>query len=131
MSHTTYSTNGEDFRYSELEEAIEMVIDNETKDGDAIVVYSGTAETHMASDFMRHVYDDLAARAYDECGEWADGWPNATPEQEAELTHVLAGAVDSWANRHHLHPNFSQVHSVKEINMIVIDPERLLCRIVE
>ena len=134
MSHTVYSINEEEFRYDDLEEAIEMLLDNESESGDTIILYSGTAEPYKFSDFMRRdVLDDISEHAYEEAGEWAgvDLWPDVSVDQEAELMTALASVANQWADKHQLQPTFYKVTDIKEIKMIVIDPARLLCRIVE
>ncbi len=123
VTNITYSTNGEEFIHSDLEGAVEMVFDDgEHNVGDTITVYSGTAVLHNASDFMhRHLVDDLADAAYDEAGEWADGWPYATPKQADELNEAVKVVVDAWAIKLNQIPTFSKVTDVKEVKVIITD----------
>lgn len=47
-------------------------------------------------------------------GDWADGWPEATKEQEAELTGMLRAAFNLWMEKHGLGPKFWNVENVQE-----------------
>lgn len=65
------------------------------------VIYRGTAKKDLPSSFLPDVDDvinHMANRASDE-SEFADGFPDLTKEQEAELESVMA-PMRAWVDRH-------------------------------
>lgn len=111
-----YSTNNEDFNYSEMDDAISDAIDDPTINvGDIVTVYEGDAVMWKAGEFTGFMLDAISNCAADEAGEYSDDWPNCTKEQEADLDKRIADVVNQWANDHGLQPNFYRVQNVKEI----------------
>jgi len=47
-------------------------------------------------------------------GDWAEGWPMTTKEQDEELTEMLRAAFKAWMDKHGLHPTFWNVENVQE-----------------
>lgn len=56
-------------------------------------------------DFAVHgdyVVEQLGLDAYDRAGEWAEGWPDVTEAEEAELGEALTKVMREWLQRHSL-----------------------------
>lgn len=114
-----YSTNGEDFNYTEIEDAIESAFDDpDLPIGTVVTIDEGDAIPWKAGDFADGFpVETLANSAYDEAGEYADGWPNCTKEQESDLAQRIKSAVNQWADDHGLQPRFYRVANIKEIKV--------------
>ena len=93
MSETKecWSINNEDFNCDTLAELLE---DNQGDVRPGQTVYFGTAKAPAISSFISvdSVIDDIRVSAYDFGGEWADDYPEVSPEHEAKLQALL----ESW-----------------------------------
>lgn len=61
--------------------------------------FINTGMPHSATEFMpsaRDILEQAANSAADECGEAAEDWPDASPEEESELNALLS----EWAEKH-------------------------------
>lgn len=118
-----YSTNNEDFSHDCIEEAInDRLSDEFLASGTVITIYEGDAVKQKAGNFAKwDVIDELSCSAGDECGEYADDWPNCTKEQSDDLDERIAAVVNQWADDHGLQPNFYTVENVKEIQVELLD----------
>lgn len=112
-----YSTNNEDFNCTDLHDAIVSALECPlAKVGDIVTVYEGDAVPWKAGDFTGFTLDHISNAAYDEGGEYADGYlEGVTKEQESDLDKRIADVVNQWADDHGLQPNFYRVANVKEI----------------
>lgn len=120
-----YSTNGEDFNYTELDDAVYDAFDDSTIEVGAIAVIDvGYSVELKAGDFVDfYPLDILANAAYDKYDEYVGDWPNCTKEQEAELLACLKDAVNAWADKHSMHPKFYGVSNVHEITVKLLSEE--------
>ncbi|MDN7441162.1 hypothetical protein QZM64_18555 [Burkholderia cepacia] len=102
-----WSRNNEDFTCDELAELLDMNDDLAVGD----VVFIGEAAPinpkHLCD--ADDVIDMIGERAYDEVGEYADCYPDVTPEARAELDALLAGWIEK-----HAKPTFYSVINVRE-----------------
>lgn len=64
------------------------------------------------------VIDLMGERAYDEVGEYADGYPDVPSEAKAELDALLAGWIEK-----HAKPTFYSVINVREHVITAADME--------
>ena len=119
MSEKCYSTNGEDFNYTEIEDAIRDAFDDpDIAVGSFVVISEGDAIKWKASELTGFTLDSIVNSAYDEGGEYADGYlEDVTKEQEADLDKRIAETVNKWADDYGLQPNFYRVANVKEIRV--------------
>ena len=101
-----WSNNGEEFSFDSLPELIE---DSEAALGET--VYVGTKRPFTASCFIRadEVIEMMGERAFDEAGEFSDGFPNTTNSAHEQLDHLLK----AWAD-HHGSVGFFLVEDVQE-----------------
>lgn len=89
-----WSYDEEFFNFSDLGELIDTYDDLEVGQ----VVYVGDrmpqdpAEWYSADDLI----EAIGERAYDTCGECAEGWPDVTPEAKEEFETFLA----AWIEKH-------------------------------
>ena len=120
-----YSTNGEDFNYTELDDAVYDAFDDPAIEVGAIaVIDGGDLVERKAGDFANfYPLDALAEAAYGEHDEYVGDWPNCTKEQEAELLAYLKDAVNVWADKHSLHPKFYRVSNVQKITVKLMSEE--------
>ena len=120
-----YSANGEDFNYTELDDAVYDAFDDSTIEVGAITVIDvGYLVERKAGDFAYFdPLDTLANAAYGEHDEYVGDWPNCTKEQEAELLACLKDAVNMWADKHSMHPKFYGVSNVQKITVKLMSEE--------
>lgn len=52
---------------------------------------------------------DQCVNQDDYCGEWAEGWPDSSKEQEDELTAAIRKAFAEWLDKHSLRPRWGIV----------------------
>lgn len=82
------------------------------------IVYFGEAAIPDPATWMDadDVIEQLASRAFDQCGEWADDYPTVSKEAKEELQVLL----EQWASKYAT-PNFYTVKSVKEYELTAED----------
>ncbi len=115
-----YSDNEEVFNYSTVEEALESAW-NSAIDETEFTVFIGETTPKKASDFCpSSVSESLSEIAYEEMGEFVEGWPRATEDVDRELQAFIEKAVDYWADKHGLQPDFYGVKNVKELSFKLI-----------
>ena len=113
-----YSTNEEGFDYQCIEDAADYVISNGGyKPGDTFEIWSGTPNKLKASDLFRWDPDDLGEAGYEECGEYAIGYPGVNQDTNKELLDELKAIIDKWADKHDAHPSFATVDNVKTVTI--------------
>lgn len=127
MSDKCYSINEEEYSYDDIYDAIEAFVDGcsdeeiqQIYDGE-ITIYEGDALQRKASDFLSfNVYDNLQDNAYEEAGEYSEGWlDNLTDEQYDELQNNIKKVINDWADKHKKQPTFWTVENVKQLRVKV------------
>lgn len=114
MAEMAYSTNNEEFNYTEISEALEYAWDLD-EDASLFTIYEGEVYKKTASSYApSDLTENLSEIAYEEAGEFAEGWPSATNEQSLELQAAIKKTIDEWADKHKLQPTFFTVRNVKE-----------------
>lgn len=112
----TWSRDNEYFSCDALDELLDMHDDLAVDD----VVFFGD----VAPIPVKHLCDAdgviemIGERAYDQVGEFADGYPDVTPEAKAELEALLA----DWIEKH-AKPTFYSVINVREHIITAADME--------
>lgn len=70
-----------------------------------------TASTY----FLDDIADGLRDAAWDEMGDYSEGWlDNVTAEQRRELDKGIAAVIDAWASKHDLQPRFFDIQNIQE-----------------
>jgi hypothetical protein len=116
-----YSTDQEEFIYSELADAIERAwdsLDHETpveSIGAIVTVYEGDSHPYNPLGWLPDMVEYMGERAYDDGGEFASDWPPASKEQSAELQADVERVVTAWLEKHSMQPMFWSVINVKEV----------------
>jgi hypothetical protein len=102
-----YSLDGESYNFESLLEAITAM--HQPTEG--CIVHVGEKKEHDPASFFDadDILESAGERAYDEGGEWADDWPDVTPEARTELDDFLT----AWF-RKHATCHFYTVVNVKE-----------------
>lgn len=102
-----WSDDGSDFRYGTLDELLDCHDDIEP----GRVVYVGEPDRPDPADFIDadDVIELLACRGSDIGGEWAEDFPDITPEAKKELDELLA----AWVTKH-CEVRFYQVVNTRE-----------------
>ena len=120
-----YSTNNEDFNYTEEEDAVNDVFDFVGAEAGAIAtIYEGDAVKWKAGDFARCNIDSMSECACDEAGEYAKDYLNGVgKEEEADLDKRIADVVNQWADDYGLQPGFYRVENIKEIQVKLLNTE--------
>jgi hypothetical protein len=109
-----WSRDEENFSYESLGELLDSHDDLEIGD----VVYVGRRIVPDPGDWTdaEEVLEQLACRAVDDCGEFADDYPEASKEAKAELNALLA----TWARKHCI-PTFYMIKDVREYEITAED----------
>ncbi|RQT08914.1 hypothetical protein [Burkholderia contaminans] len=111
-----WSRNNEDFTYDELDELLDMHDDIAV--GDVVFIGEVTPiQTKHLCD-ADDVIEMIGERAYDEVGEYADGYPDVMSEARAELDALLAGWIEK-----HAKPTFYSVVNVRQYVITAADME--------
>ncbi|WP_431207476.1 hypothetical protein [Burkholderia cepacia] len=103
---TVWSRNNEDFTWDELDELLDTHDDLAVGDVVFIGEVAPIQTKHLCD--ADDVIDLIGERAYDEVGEYADNYPDVTPEARAELDALLAGWIEK-----HAKPTFYSVINVR------------------
>lgn len=128
MNDICFSSNGEEFKFDDFDDAIEDVLDINAlsrhckydpaipQDHVTIVcVYQGETFYPKASNFILADLDIAAEKALEHCSEYAEGWlSDLTSDAEQELQNLIAPIVDLWAIKHRQTPNFGFVRNISE-----------------
>ncbi|QTD91569.1 hypothetical protein J4G50_05180 [Burkholderia anthina] len=104
---TVWSRNNEDFTCDELDELLDQHDDLAVGDVVFIGDVAPIPNKHLCD--ADDVIDMIGERAYDEAGEFADGYPDVTPEAKAELEALLVGWIEK-----HAKPTFYLVENSRE-----------------
>lgn len=109
-----WSRNEEHYLYESLGELLDDHDDIEAED----TVHYGTAEIPNPTDWVdaEDVIEQLACRAQDECGEWAEDYPDVTVEAKVELTELL----ETWVVKY-CQPTFWTIKDVKTYEVTAED----------
>ncbi|WP_254208600.1 hypothetical protein [Burkholderia multivorans] len=113
---TVWSSNNEDFTCDELDELLDMHTDLTVGDVVFVGEVAPIPTKHLCD--ADDVIDFIGERAYDEVGEYADGYPDVTSEARAELDALLAGWIEK-----HAKPTFYSVINVREHVITAADME--------
>lgn len=108
-----WSLNGEEYTHDSL---AELITDEEIEAG--ATVWRGTARRPDPADYVdaEDVIDAIAERAWQEAGEFAEGYPNVSDEAREQLQAML----ESWA-REHARPDFFLVEDGKKYTVTAED----------
>ncbi|MNX74672.1 hypothetical protein D3C86_1061180 [compost metagenome] len=91
-----YSLNEEDYTYDDLHEVL-AALDDQGALVEGAVFYEGDANHPTPSSFFHidHLFDEMGERAGDECGEWADDFPNVGTRERQELEAIINAWIDA------------------------------------
>lgn len=105
-----WSHNNEEFNYESLEELIQWLHDDKALEVGRVVYFS-IANKPDAGQFVsaESVIDNMASAAWDVGSEYAEDFPDVTPDARKELEEFL----EAWA-RKHCEVNFFTVSGVQE-----------------
>jgi hypothetical protein len=109
-----WSVDGESYIYGSLAELLESNEDIEA----GTEVHFGTAVTPDPAMWVDadDVIDQIACSANDECGEWAEDYPDVTAEAKDELNTLL----QAWARKHCM-PTFWSIRDSKSYTVTAAD----------
>ena len=119
-----YSEKGENFNFVSIEDLARQLIDDETvRIGDVVTIHRGDAIKRKAGEYMqRYDIDEMICNAYDDCGEYAEGWLSGLKKDViSELEDSIKTAVNLWADKHDLHPTFYAVVNTDEVKIKIVD----------
>lgn len=104
-SSECWSLNDEDYHWRDLADLLSD--HDDLKPGDT--VYKGVASNPDPAGYVaaNDVIELLNERAYDEGGEYVDGWPQVSNEGQEQLNQLLK----AWVNEHCPTPDFYRVLS--------------------
>ena len=110
-----YSTDGENFNTESIHDCL-----CDFEEGEISTIYQGEAVKKLASEFVFFDSDILLDGAYENCGDYAEGWLTTTKEEEGDLLAMVKVAVDEWADKHKKQPKFYGIRNQKEIKIKVL-----------
>lgn len=102
-----WSANNEEFCAGSLGDFLES--NDELVAGEAVYVADAVTPDPASYINVDDILEQMGERASDECGEWADDYPDVTAEARQTLTELL----EHWA-RTHCKPSFWRVKNVRE-----------------
>lgn len=111
MTELVYSTNNEDYTFTDIEEALEYACDD--PDENYLTVYQAEKVGTKASHWLPDICDHMFEIALDN-NEYAEGWLNGVDKECQDLQKQIEEVVDKWADKHKLHPYFFMVTNIKE-----------------
>jgi len=108
-----FSTDGEEFRYTELHEALDS-IDGDEGLTEGRVIHQADAVRQAASHYFSvdSLLEDIGERAYEDVGEYADTFPDLAKPKVAELQAMVAAWLDA-----NVDISFYSVRNVREITV--------------
>jgi uncharacterized protein YfdQ (DUF2303 family) len=120
-----WSLDEEQFNYGSLEEAIQGIYDLHGAVEPGHIVWFGTSHKPDAGDFVDadRVIDDMGDAAMDVGGEFAEDFPNVSPEARKELNDFL----EAWA-RKHCEVTFFTVDNVQQYTITQADIDAADCK---
>lgn len=122
-TETIYSTDGETFNHTDIEEAARELWDGgDYSDGEIAILYEADGRTPLASEFLLNIADDITERACVEYGEWAEMW-SFSSNQRMDLQATIEQALDEWATKNDMHPDFWKVEHDREVKIQFTDDE--------
>lgn len=115
-----YSYNEENFHgdFETREEALAEAL--ECSDGEHSVIYLGNPEKPSLSVSADRILDDLAESAYEQCGEYAEGYlayVHKNKEAYNALDERINDVVQAWMKRFGYEPYFYKVVNVEEVRI--------------
>lgn len=125
LTSKCWSLDCEDFNYESLGELIDAHSDL-LEVGQ--VVYYGTLETPSAGEFLNvdSIIEQMGERAWDEYGEYADGYPDLNKDAIKELDEFLI----AWGNKY-CPPTFHSVENIKEYTLTEDDIQDQLMNLID
>lgn len=113
-----YSWDGETFNDTEIEEAIEMQLQENTEVGDVLTVWEGEKANVDYLPSASLLLESMRESVWDQHGEFSDGWlTESTSVMVAELQTGLNSLVQNWVDAHGLAPKFYGIKNSKEIEV--------------
>lgn len=93
---TCYSLDEENFTYEDLYEVL-AALDDQDALVEGAVFYEGTATHPKPSTFFSvdQLFEGMSESAYDECGEWAEDFPDVSVEKKRELESIIKAWIDA------------------------------------
>lgn len=118
----TYSTNGEDFNggsFDSHKEAMKEALAT-FDESDTDFVYVGETVPHDNTRFYPDadlIIEHMALQADDVAGDYADGYPDASKEDEELLTKMMKDMLDEWCKKAQVSPSFYSVVNIKKYSV--------------
>lgn len=110
-----YSTDGENFAHQELHDVLsEMDSDRALEPGMTFHEADAAKELPSTCFDIDRLFEDMGERASDDCGEYAEDFPDVPTEKRAELETL----VKDWLDKN-LTVDFYTVKNSKEIVLTV------------
>jgi len=92
-----YSLDGESYNYTDRGEALTTLGDSSADGLQVGMTYHAGDSRQRAPSFyfsMSNLVENMGEAAYDDAGEFADGFPDMTKEKEAELNAIICNWLD-------------------------------------
>lgn len=114
-----YSYDEETFNYDTVDEAVEALIehDDSIKVGDIISVQSGESVPVDVKHYVPDIIECISESSYDDMGEFADNFPDASKEVEQEIQTEVEDLVSKLFEKHNLNPSFYKIKNEKTIDV--------------
>lgn len=104
-TETCYSTNGEDFNYTELGDALDSL-----EPGDTLWIGEAVRKPASAYFDVDTMLEQMSEVAYDDAGEHCDDFPDVTKDERAELEKLIGDWLDAKVP-----VNFWSVEKVRKV----------------
>jgi len=127
-----YSSDSERYEYNSIDEAIESATsDFPHENGDLISVYSGESVPVDITKYIPDICEFMQEIAYDDVGDIANNFPDATVDLQKEIQDEVEAIVVSLFKKHSLIPTFYNIKNEKEITVKILNVETGEYEIVE
>lgn len=124
---TYYSDNEEIFNCESVEEAVEHAISNDPqiKVGDVLSIFSGESETIDVKSYVPNIIDSIRDQSYDDMGEFADDFPDASEKIEREIQSEVENLISKLFEKHNLNPTFYKIKNPKTIEVVITNLDEI------
>jgi len=117
-NNTVYSTDGTNFNYNEIEDAIEDAFCCADESEQTTIIYQAEICEIKLSEFInKNLVEDILEESCNKFGEMAESWASNIDKKSGDLFNFIILAMDKWALDNGLQPDFFKVKTPEEITV--------------
>ena len=119
-----YSSNGEDFSYDSVEDALDGFYPTNGESEKKVIIWEAEAVPKKASEYfdVDSAFERMDERAHEDMGDFSEGWIQGIDNNYAEkLKAAIVKTIDEWANETGNNPTFFGVEDIKKVEYVLND----------